>query len=76
MGWPGIGALSRERCLLAGLLWKKTKMCQAWIAKHLGMKNAANVSRVIHRMDLSRIEKKVPETLWCFVSEKLKGNDP
>ena len=54
---------------------EKTTMSQSWIAEHLGMKNAANVSRVIHRMDLSRIEKKVPETLWCFVSEKLKGNE-
>jgi hypothetical protein len=54
----------------------KTTMSQSWIAKHLSMKNAANVSRVIHRMDLSRIEKKVPETFWCFVSEKLKENEP
>jgi hypothetical protein len=56
--------------LLAGLLWKKTTVSQAWIAEHLGMKNAANVSRVIHRMGSSRIEKKVPETQRCFVSEK------
>jgi len=50
-------------------------MCQAWIAKHLGMKNAANVSRVIHRMDLSRIEKNIPATLRCFISEKMKENE-
>lgn len=49
------------------LLWKKTTMSQAWIAEHLGMKNAANVSRVIHRMDISRIEKKVPTNLRFFV---------
>ena len=65
-----------RKVLLAGLLWKKTTMSQSWIAEHLGMKNAANVSRVIHRMDLSRMEKKVPETLWCFASQKLKGNEP
>ena len=62
--------------MLAGLLWKKTTMSQSWIAEHLGMKNAANVSRVIHRMDLSQMEKKVPETLWCFVSAKMKENEP
>jgi hypothetical protein len=50
-------------------------MCQACIAKHLGMKNAANVSRVIQRMDLSRIEKNIPATLRCFVSEKMKENE-
>jgi len=42
--------------LLAGLLWKKTTVFQAWIAEHLGMKNAANVSRVIHRMGSSRVK--------------------
>ncbi len=40
------------------------------------MKNAANVSRVIHRMDLSRLEKKVPEELWGFVGAKMKENEP
>jgi len=43
---------------------------QAVIAEHLGMKNATNVSSVIHRMRSSPIEKKVPETQRCFVSEK------
>jgi hypothetical protein len=36
--------------LLAGLLWKKTTVSQAVIVEHLGMKNAANVSRAIHLM--------------------------
>jgi hypothetical protein len=62
--------------LLAGLLRKKTTVSQAWIAEQLGMKNAANVSRVIHRMGSSRIEKKVPEMLRCFVSAKMKENEP
>lgn len=39
------------------------------------MKNAANVSRGIHRMDFSRIEQKVPETLRCVVSEKIQKNE-
>jgi hypothetical protein len=49
--------------LLAALLWKKTTVSQAWIADHLGMKNAANVSRVIHRLDRPILEKKVSEEL-------------
>jgi hypothetical protein len=32
--------------LLAGLLWKKTTMSQSWIAEHLGMKNAADLSSI------------------------------
>jgi hypothetical protein len=56
--------------LLAGLLWKKTTVSQSWRAEHLGMKNAADLSSVIHRVDLSQSAKKVPETLRCFVSEK------
>jgi len=62
--------------LLAGLLWKKTTVSQAWIAEHLGMKNAADLSSVIQRVDLSRSEKKVPKTLRGFVSEKMKENEP
>jgi hypothetical protein len=62
--------------LLTGLLWKKKTMSQAVIAEHRGMKNVANVSRVIQLMNLSRIEKKVPKMLRCFVSEKMKENEP
>jgi len=56
--------------LLAGLLWKKTTVSQSWIAEYPGMKNAANVSRTIRLMDLSRIEKKVSAKFTRFVSEK------
>ena len=62
--------------LLAGLLWKKTTVSQAWIAEHLGVKNAANVSRAIHLMVLSLSEEKVSETLRSFVSGKMKENEP
>ena len=67
----GRGWLTEPRKgLLTGLLWKKTTASQVWIAKHLGVKNAANVSRAIHLMALSRLEKKVPDKLKGFVSEK------
>lgn len=64
-----------RKVLLAVLLWKKTTVSQAWIAEHLGMKNSANVSRVIHRMDLSRLEEKVSGDLRRFASEKMKENE-
>jgi hypothetical protein len=47
--------------IFKGLLWKKTTASQVWIAEHLGVKNAANVSRFIHLMALSLSEKKVSE---------------
>jgi hypothetical protein len=56
--------------LLAGLLWKMTTVSQAVIVEHLGMKNAANVSRAIHLIVLSWIKKNIPETLRGFVSGK------
>jgi hypothetical protein len=56
--------------LLAGLLWKMTTVSQAVIVEHLGMKNAANVSRVIRSMVLSRLEKKVSAKFTRLVSEK------
>jgi hypothetical protein len=52
------------------LLWKKTTASQVWIAEHLGVKNAADVSRFIHLMVLSLSEKKVSEKLTRFRSEK------
>jgi REP element-mobilizing transposase RayT len=64
-----------RKVLLAGLLWKKTTVSQTWIAEHLSMKNAANVSRVIHRMDLSRLEAKVSGELRRFIEEKMKENE-
>jgi hypothetical protein len=61
--------------LLAGVLWKKTTVSQAWLAEHLGMRNAANVSRIIHRMDFSQLQEKVSENLRRFVSERMKENE-
>jgi hypothetical protein len=41
----------------------------------MSMKTAANVSRVVHRMDPARLEKKVSEELWRFVGAKMKENE-
>ena len=54
---------------------KKTTVSQAWIAEHLGMRNTANVSRIIHRMDLSRLHAKASMNLKPFVSERMKENE-
>jgi putative transposase len=52
----GRGCTEPRTVLIAGLLWKKTMVSQAWIAEHLGMTSSANVSRVMHRMDLSELQ--------------------
>jgi hypothetical protein len=57
--------------LLAGLLWKKTTVSQSCIAEYLNMKNAANVSRAIHLMALSWIEKKG----FCKIGEVYMGKN-
>jgi hypothetical protein len=64
------------KMLLVRLLWKKTTMSQVMIAEHLGMKHAADLSSVIHSVDLSRLEKKAPGKLKRFVSEKMKKMNP
>ena len=69
------GCTEPLKVLLAWLLWQKTTVSQAWIAEHLGMKNAANVSRAIHRMDLSQLQEKVSGNLRRFVSEKTKESE-
>ena len=71
----GLVCTEPRKVSLAGLLWKKTTVSQAWIAEHLGMRNAANVSGVIHRMDFSQLQEKVSENLRCFVSEGIKENE-
>jgi hypothetical protein len=62
------------KVMLAFMLWKKTTVSQAWIAEKLEMKNPANVSRVIHRMDGEKIAQKVPAPLAELVGIKMKEN--
>jgi hypothetical protein len=64
------------KMLLVRLLWKKTTMSQVMIAEHMGMKHAADLSSVIHSVDLSRLEKKAPGKLKRYVSEKMKKMNP
>jgi putative transposase len=55
------------KALLADLLWKKTTVSQGWIAEHLKMKNAANVSRAINRISRQDLKMRVSDTLNAFV---------
>ena len=71
----GRGCTEPRKVLSAVLLWKNTTVSQAWIAEHLGMKNVANVSRIIHRMDLTQLQEKVSGNLRRFVSEKMKEHE-
>jgi hypothetical protein len=43
-----------------------TTVSQSWITGHLGMNNVESASRVIHRINLSRIEKKVHAKIEVF----------
>ncbi len=63
----GSGCTEPRKVLPEWLLWQKTTVSKAWIAEHLGMKNAANVSRALHRMDLSQLQEKVSGNLRRFV---------
>jgi hypothetical protein len=59
-----------RKVLLAGLLWKKTTVSQAWIGEHLGMKNAANASRVIYRVVHRGVRK-----IFCKIHEVYNGEN-
>jgi hypothetical protein len=37
------------KAALAKLLWERTMVSQPWLARHLHMKSAANVSQVLKR---------------------------
>jgi len=67
---------STDPCMvaLASRMWEKTTVSQSWIAEKLEMKNPANLSRVIHRMNMEKIAQKVPATLAEFAVLKMKEN--
>jgi putative transposase len=53
-GLPGADPRKIE---IARLLWKSTTVSQAWIAEHLQMKSAANVSQILRRQEAQRFVK-------------------
>jgi len=54
-----------RKVALAHLLWRKTIVSQAWIADNLKMRNAANVSLALHRVN--ERQKKLPRQLLKFI---------
>jgi hypothetical protein len=67
---------STDPCMvaLASRMWEKTTVSQSWIAEKLEMKNPANLSRVIHRMNMEKIAQKVSATLAEYAVLKMKEN--
>ena len=65
-----MAAPSRQRRFLQDCCEKKTTVLQAWVTEHLGMKNTANVSRGIHCMDLSLIEKRFLKSQGSLYQQK------
>ncbi len=41
----------------------------------MGIKNAANVSRLVDRINPSRLEKKISQKLCRFIMEEMKENE-
>jgi len=56
-----------RKVLLAFVLWRRKNVEPAWIAKELAMRNAANVSLLLHRSDWKKLNQHVPENLRRFV---------
>ncbi|MFK5922291.1 MAG: transposase [Verrucomicrobiota bacterium] len=52
---------SVERIAVAWAIYKKTSVSQKWIAKRLGISNAANVSQQVRRFNKSPNEHPLPE---------------
>lgn len=53
---------------IARQIWRKTTVSQAWLAEHLQMRSAANVSLILHRAKTQ--QKAVPRALRKFVEMK------
>ena len=61
---PGSDA---RKVALAALLWERTTMSQAWIAEHLAMGSAANVSQQIRRWKTAPNAPNLPPALRMFI---------
>ena len=57
-----------RKLALAELLWKRTTVSQEWIAEHLSMRSAANVSQQLRRMKGTEDPVKLPPAMQRFLS--------
>ena len=58
---------------MAQLLWKRTTVSQEWIAEHLAMHSAANVSQQLRRMKKGSPQTKLPPAMQRFLAEAWKS---
>ncbi|WP_395745494.1 transposase [Prosthecobacter sp.] len=57
------------KLLLADLLWRRTIVSQTWLAEHLAMKSAANVSQHLRRFDRNKALRQAPRLLRDFLNQ-------
>jgi REP element-mobilizing transposase RayT len=62
-----------RKLAIADRLWRETIVSQAWIADHLHMRSAANVSQQLRRLDRSRLEARLPRPLRAFLAATPPG---
>jgi hypothetical protein len=67
---PGSEARKVE---IARTIWQMTTVSQSWLAKHLGMGSAANVSQQLRRRAAAAPRAKLPSALQKWVA--LSRND-
>jgi putative transposase len=69
------GELSRlkgsdpRKLMLADHLWRRTTVSQEWLAQHLSMRSAANVSQQLRRLDRNKTQARLPAALKVFLQE-------
>jgi hypothetical protein len=56
-----------RKVALAQLLWGRTTVSQVWLAEHLGMRSAANVSQLLRRAGRTGRDSKLPKRLSVFL---------
>ena len=56
-----------RKLMLADLMWRRTVVTHEWLAEHLGMKSAANVSQQLRRLDRRKARAKLPAALIVFL---------
>jgi hypothetical protein len=54
------------KAALAKLLWERTTVSQPWLAKHLHMRSAANVSQVLKRY--TQVKPPLPEMFEAWLN--------
>ena len=64
-----------QKVLLAMLIRKKTTVSNSWLAEHLKMKSAANVSRLLKKYDIQKLykHKDLPKDLIKFAKSKIEN---